>query len=171
MRVLTRNFASIAFALGVLVVAPAVSHAQNMEDADTREISGYKLTEAGLGKYTQATRNLKGLPIDDCDEDSDDDSDARSLSEAVAKMDSAPGAKAAVQSAGMTTREYVVFTFSLMQSGTAAWALEQPGGKLPPGVSQANVDFFRAHAADMKKMGDGSDDATCDAAEDAEDGE
>jgi hypothetical protein len=160
MRVLTRQFASIACALGLLVLAPAASHAQSMGDADTREIAAYKLTEAGLGKYMQATRNLKGLPIDDCEDDSDD-SDVRSLSEAVAKMDSAPGAKAAVQSAGMATREYVVFTFSLMQNGLAAWALEQPGGELPPGVSQANVDFLRAHAADMKKMGEGSDDSTC----------
>lgn len=168
MRDLTRHFASIAFALGVLgvlVLAPTASHAQNMADADTREIMAYQLTEPGLGKYLQATRNLKGLPIDDCDEDSD----VRSLSEAVVKIDSAPGAKAAVQSAGMTTREYVVFAFSLIQNGMAVWALDQPGGKLPPGVSQANVDFFRTHAADMEEMGEESDDATCDA-EESEDG-
>lgn len=167
MRDLTRHFASIACALGLLILAPAASLAQNMGDADTREITAYKLTEMSLGKYMQATRNLKGLPLDDCDEDSE----VKSLSEAVAKIDAAPGAKAAVQSAGMTTREYVVFTYSLMQNGLAAWALEQPGGKLPPGVSQANVDFFRAHAANMEEMGEESDDATCDAAEDAEDGE
>ena len=60
-----------------------------------------------------------------------------------------PGAQAAIQSAGMTSREYVVFMFSMMQNGMAAWALSQPGGKLPPGVSQANVDFFRKHEAAM----------------------
>jgi len=125
MRNVTRHFTSIACALGLLVLAPATSHAQNKADADTREITAYKLTEAGLGKYTQATRNLKGLPIDDCDEDSE----VKSLSEAVTKIDAAPG------------------------------------------VSQANVDFFRAHAADMEKMGEEPDDSTCDAAEDAEDGE
>jgi hypothetical protein len=115
----------------------------------------------------QATRNLKALKIDDCD----DDSEVRSLSQAVAKIDSAPGAKAAVQSAGMTTREYVVFTFSLMQNGLAAWALEQPGGKLPPGVSQANVDFFRAHQADMQDIGDESDDSACSDGGEDENGE
>lgn len=162
MRDLTRHFVSVACALGLLVLAPVASHAQDMGDADTREISAYKLTEAGLGKYLQATRNLEGLPSEDCAEDSVDDSDVRILSEAVAKLDSAPGAKAAVQAAGMTTRAYVVFTFSLMQNGLAAWALEQPRGKLPPAVSQANVDFFRAHSADMKKMGNEPDDGTCD---------
>ena len=167
MRELTRHIVSVASALGLLVLAPAASHAQNAGDADKREVSAYQLTEAGLGKYKQATRNLKGLKIDDCD----DDSDARSLSEAVAKIDAVPGAKAAVQSAGMTTREYVVFTFSLMQNGLAAWALEQPGGKLPPGVSQANVDFFRAHQADMQAMGDESDDSACSDGGEDENGE
>jgi hypothetical protein len=71
----------------------------------------------------------------------------------------------------MTTREYVVFTFSLMQNGLAAWALEQPGGKLPPGVSQANVDFIRAHKADLDKMGDESDESSCDEGSEDENGE
>lgn len=170
MRDPTRHFASFACALCVLVLAPAAGRAQNVGDADKREISAYALTEAGLGKYKQATRNLKGLNIEDCDNDSDDDS-AKSLSQLVAKIDATPGAKAAVQSAGMTTREYVVFTFSLMQNGLAAWGLEQPGGKLPPGVSQANVDFMRTHKADLEKMGDESDDSACDDNGDDEDGE
>ena len=167
MRELTRHIVSSASALCLLVLAPAAIDAQNVADADKREVSAYTLTETGLGKYLQATRNLKGLKIEDCD----DDSEARSLSDAVAKIDSAPGAKAAVQSAGMTTREYVVFTFSLMQNGLAAWALEQPGGKLPPGVSQANVDFFRAHQADMQEMDDESEDSACGDGGDDENGE
>lgn len=171
MRDLPRHFASIAAALCVLVLAPAATHAQNVGDADKREISAYSLTQEGLGKYKQATRNLKGLNSNDCDDDSGDDSQVQSLSKVVAKMDSTPGAKAAVQSAGMTTREYVVFTFSLMQNGLAAWALEQPGGKLPPGVSQANLDFMRAHKADMNEMGDESDDSSCGEGGEDENGE
>ena len=31
----------------------------------------------------------------------------------------------------MTAHEYVVFSFSLLQNGLAAWAVSQPGGKLP----------------------------------------
>ena len=47
-------------------------------------------------------------------------------------MLSVPGAKAAVQSAGMTSREYVVFTFSLMQNGITSHLMDRPGAKLPP---------------------------------------
>jgi len=33
------------------------------------------------------------------------------------------------------------------------WAVGQPGGKPPPGVSQANVDYFRKHEAEMAAFG------------------
>jgi hypothetical protein len=155
---LTRHFALFACALCVLALGPTASHAQNAGDTDKREIAAYKLTDAGLDKYVQATRNLKGVKINDCDEGSD----SPSINEAVAMMDAAPNAKAAVQSAGMTTREYIVFTFSLIANRLAVWAMDQPGGKLPPGVSLANVDFLRAHAADMEKLGEELGGATCD---------
>lgn len=85
MRDSNRHFASIACALCVLVLATAASHAQNVGDADKREISAYTLTEAGLGKYKQATRNLKGLKTDDCGDDSDDDSEVKSLANSSRK--------------------------------------------------------------------------------------
>ena len=72
-----------------------------------------------------------------------------------------PKAKAAIESAGMTPREYLVFSFSLFQSGMAAWALSQPGGTLPPGVSKANVDFYRSHEQALKKLAPQQGSDTC----------
>ena len=62
----------------------------------------------------------------------------------------------------MTPREYLVFTFSLFQSGMAAWALSQPGGTLPPGVSKANVDFYRSHEQALKKLAPQQGSDNCD---------
>jgi hypothetical protein len=77
----------------------------------------------------------------------------------VARIDAVPGARDAIGSAGMTTREYVVFSWSLLQNGLAAWAISQPGGKLPPGVSKANVDFYKKHEAELQRLeGQKSDD-------------
>lgn len=120
---------------------------------DKREISSYALSEAGLAKFTQATQKLSAVAGACAAEDDDDDSDTQSLDQMVAKLDAVPGAQAAIQSAGMTTREYVVFMWSMMQSGMSAWAQSQ-GGKLPPGVSQANVDFYKGHEAEMKALGE-----------------
>ena len=70
----------------------------------------------------------------------------------------------------MSTREYIVFSFAMMQSGLAAWGLDQPGGKLPPGVSAANVEFYRKHAVELQKLAEETEDSKC-GAEESEDGE
>ena len=123
------------------------------QDADTAEVQRFVLTDAGLAKYSQATQKLAALPPDaaTCADD-EDDSGGQSIGQMVAKLGARPGAKAAVQSAGMGLREYVVFSMSLFQNGLASWALDQPGGKLPAGVSRANVDFVRKHDAELKKL-------------------
>jgi hypothetical protein len=140
------------------------------QDADAREVLRYTLTEAGLAKYSQATRQLAALPDREraaCDED---DTDAGSLDEMAARLDGVPGASAAIRSAGMTSREYVLFSMSLLQNGMAAWAASQPGGALPPGVSRANVDFLKKHDAELKQLQQLTPKGSCDdAAEDVTD--
>lgn len=152
----------IAALLACCAAVPAA--AQDFPDKDTREISAYVLTEAGLAKFTKATANLGRLAqraSGDCESES-----ATSIDDAVARFDAVPGAKAAIQSAGMTTREYIVFTWSLFQNGMAAWAVSQPGGKLPAGVSKANVDFYRAHEAAMQQLGEHTEADECNGASD-----
>ncbi len=135
------------------------------EDADTREVQAYVLTEAALAKYVQATRNLAakahGVP-GDCDDDSESQSQSQSISQTVAKMNAVPGVRAAIQNAGMTTREYIVFSWSVLQNGMIAWALDQPGGKLPPGASMANVNFYRKHAAEIQRLAELNQSSDCD---------
>lgn len=144
--------AALVFAMVIGLVSPGTAVAQ---DNDSREVSAYVLTESGLAKFAQASRNLAAVP-GACEEETDDDDDSddlKTIDQMVAKLNSRPGAQAAIQSAGMTSREYVVFMFSMMQNGMAAWALKQPGGKLPPGVSQANVDFYNKHETAMAQIG------------------
>jgi len=162
-----RLAAVFAFAMSIGLASPGLAVAQ---DRDSQEVSAYVLTESGLSKFAQASKNLAAVP-GACEEEADDDDDSddmKSIDQMVAKLNSRPGAQAAIQSAGMTSREFVVFMFSMMQSGMSAWALKQPGGKLPPGVSQANVDFFNKHETAMAALG--KDDA-CDGASGEEDEE
>lgn len=162
---LHRVHTALLTATATVLFVPAVSVAQDFSDRDSREIASYVLTEAVLTKYARATANLganaKGLS-GDCDDDDDDEESARSLDEIVARINAKPGFSAAIQSAGMTTREYIVFSFSLFQNGMAAWALSQPGGTLPAGTSKANVDFYRAHEAAIQKLGNQAESDDCD---------
>jgi hypothetical protein len=140
----------------------AGAQAARAQDADTAEVQRYLLTDAGLAKYSQATKKLASLPRDPAAcSDEGDGSGSQSIDQMAAKLGAVPGAKAAVQAAGMSLREYVVFSMSLFQNGLAAWALDQPGGKLPHGVSKANVDFVKKHDAQLKQLQGLSPDGGC----------
>jgi len=151
-------------AVVVALFASAPSFAANAAASDTREIASYVLTEAGLAKYTQAVKNLAPLAkrLSDACKADDDSDNVRSLDDMVARFDAVPGVRAAINSADLTTRAYFVFALSVFQNGMAAWALDQPGGKLPPGTSMANVNFYRAHQAAINRLGDAAKAGDCD---------
>jgi hypothetical protein len=145
------RLAAAALVVGSLLLL-GTPRAASAQDADTREVQRYTLTDAAFTKYARATEALAALEAD-CEEE-EDDSEARSIAEMVAALEAMPGAGAALQSAGMAPREYVVFSMSLLQNGLAAFAASQPGGTLPPGISQANVDFIARHNAELERLGE-----------------
>jgi hypothetical protein len=153
----------IAAGFALLLSLPA--GAQNSADRDTKEMNSYRLTDAALAKYTQARHNVDAQArhaASNCDDEDEGDSDnGKSIDQMVAKLNATAGVRAAIQAAGMTPREFVVFSMSVFQAGMADWALSQPGGKLPPGVAMENVTFYRKHQADMKKLGESAKAADC----------
>lgn len=146
----------LSFVALAAFAAPA-ARALNLTDADARELRAYTLTESTFDRYAQATRNLSGVQIQSCD----DESAAASIDEAAALLDAVPAARSAVHRAGMTSREYVVFALSLLQSGIAANALAQLDGELPPGVPLENLDFYLQHAGEMQQISDESRAPAC----------
>lgn len=156
-----RRWMALSLALIVAAFGPGTALAQDASDQDAAEISAYTLSVAGLEKYRQATTNLAQLGealSQNCDQDQDD----QSLDAMVAEIRGIPGAAKAIESAGMPVREYVVLTWAMVQAGFAAWGLDQPGGELPPGVSMANVEFFRTHEAEFQKASSQVPSADCD---------
>lgn len=150
---------TVAFALALS--APLVAGAQNLADRDAKEVADYVLTDTALAKYTRAVRSLQPLK-EQLPQTCEGDEHPKSLNDQAAKIDSVPGVKSALKVAGMTSREYLVVSFSVFQSGMAAWALDQPGGTLPPGTKPANVNFYRAHKAELDKLGELIKQADCD---------
>jgi hypothetical protein len=155
-------WAAAGFAL--LLSLPA--GAQNKADSDTREINAYRLTDAALAKYAQVLHNVDAQArkaASNCDDENNGDSDnGKSIDQMVTKLNATAGVRAAIQAAGMTPREFVVFSMSVFQAGMADWALSQPGGKLAPGVALENVTFYRKHQTEMKKLGESAKAADCD---------
>lgn len=152
---------TLAVTIALALLAPMAAEAQDLADRDAEEVADYVLTDAALAKYTKAVHKLQSV-MEQLPQDCDSDEDQRSLNDAAARMDGHPGAKAALKSAGMTSREYLVFSLSVFQNGMAAWTLEQPGGTLPPGTKPANVKFYQAHKAELEQLGKLTTQADCD---------
>jgi hypothetical protein len=156
----TSRWLRITLALAsAFALLPLLAHAEDETERDTAEINSYVFTEQGLEKFSQATRNLNALE-EDLSSGCDEDIIAQSLDDAAARMDAIPGVKSAIDSAGMSTREYLVFSFAMLQAGMAAWVVNETDGELPPDVSMANVEFYTSHQEELKSLnppGGGSD--------------
>jgi hypothetical protein len=150
---------SLLAALAAIALCAPTARAADLADPDTQAVRAYALTDAAFTKYVQATRALAGVRLADCDDDEEDD--VTSLAEAAAKIDAVPAAKAALQGAGLTSREYVLIAFALVDANFASYALQTPGGKLPAGVAMANVDFVRRHTDALRELGNETDDNSC----------
>jgi hypothetical protein len=124
---------------------------RNLPDADSREVMSFALTEPGLLEYTRASQNLAPLLLRRPRHGHHGDAPA-SLGELASRLDASPGVRAAIASAGMTTRQYVVFSWSLLTSAVAAWALDQPGAKPLSGTARANVDFVKKHRSRIRAL-------------------
>jgi hypothetical protein len=152
---------AVTVAFAVALSAPRAVEAQNLADRDAKEIADYVLTETALAKYTKAVHKLHPLK-EQLQQDCDREDAPESLNGMAARMDAVQEVKSALKAAGMTSREYLLFSWSVFQNGMAVWALDQPGGALPPGTKPANINFYRAHKAALEKLGELTGEMDCD---------
>jgi hypothetical protein len=117
------------------------------QDADMEMLAEYRLTDEGLANFAQASRNVAAaVKADPSLEDSVDVSDDATIAELADLYDSHPVVRTAIESAGMTSTEYVTFLYSMIQAGMAAWMVEEYGQtELPEGTPQENVDYYLAN--------------------------
>lgn len=167
------RIAPFMLAAMVAVGGARAAAAQSNGDADVKEINAYRLSEAKLDKFMLASRNLvDAVNANPSITKRDIEKENPSLAEMAAFYDSHPAIKKAINSAGMTSREYVTFMLSIMQAGMLSWAAKQPGAKLPADAPLANIAFYDAHkekidaaTKELRKL-DQSDDEESDDAED-----
>ncbi|HEX6373607.1 MAG TPA: hypothetical protein VF006_32070 [Longimicrobium sp.] len=121
----------------------------------------YRLTSANLDKFIRATNALKALEDEDIDIedhiDMDDPEDV-DLNEIVAAFDSEPRIKGAINGAGMTSRDYVTFLFSMMQAMFGSVMVQMGGPQaladMPAGVLKDNIRFFTENQSAFEALDD-----------------
>ena len=94
----------------LLAAAAAVTcfAAPLVAQTDEEILARYRLSEAALAKFTQASRNFIAAAKADSAalEAEAEDASPKSIADMAALYDAHPGLKRAISSAGMTTREY-----------------------------------------------------------------
>jgi hypothetical protein len=124
-------------------------------------LQNYRLTSANLDKFIRATNALKALEDEDIDLEDRldmDDPENVDLGEIAEAFDSEPRIKGAINSAGMSSRDYVTFLFSMMQA-TFGFAMVQMGGEqalndMPNGVLKENIRFITQNQEALEALGD-----------------
>ena len=86
------------------------------------------------------------------DDLADDDGETQSIDGMVARINAVPEARAILKKHGLTTRDYVL-TLLASTHAAAAGFIEESGGQ-PTGipVSRGQVEFYKAHKAEIDKL-------------------
>lgn len=122
-------------------------------------LANYRLTSENLDKFVRATNALKALEGEDIDLedrlDMDDPEDV-DLGRIAAAFDSEPRIKGAINGAGMTSRDYVTFLFSMMQAMFGSMMVQMGGDQalndMAPGALKDNIRFFTENQAAFEAL-------------------
>ena len=136
---------------------PAAVEAQQ-SDADLKAISATTLTMPKYKQYLDATVNLTNVAAKNpAMAEGMKDSGEQSIADQVKALESHPEAKAAIASTGLTTRDYVLTQWALLQTGMA-YAMTKGTGATQDdmikkaGVSKANMDFYAKNEAEINRL-------------------
>ena len=167
-RVFVRMLALAGLSLAAVTADVSVAAAQPGEGMEAIQqmfrdpaLANYRLTRPNLDKFIQATNALKELEDEDIDiEDrlNMDDPEDIDLGEIAAAFDSEPRIKNAINSAGMTSRDYVTFLFSMMQAMFGSMMVQMGGEEalagMESGVLKDNIRFFTENQAAFEALDD-----------------
>ena len=150
-RVCTHAVAVLALSL------PAIA-AEAQSDADLKAIGATTLTMPKYKQYLDATVNLANVMAKNPGAgEGMEGMGEKSIPEQVKLLDGQPQVRGAISATGLTTREYVLTQWALLQTGMA-YAMTKGSGVSrdeivkKAGVSRANLDFYANNEAEITRL-------------------
>jgi hypothetical protein len=148
-----------AVVLACAVLVPAAAAAQSQGERDLAVVTKYTLTMPKYKQYLDAMVNIGLAAAKDSTQFSGlENSGELSLDQQIAQYDKIPAVRRALGSAGMSTRDFVLTQYALLQTGMAYGMMKQM--KLTPDsvakatkVSRTNLDFYAANEAELTRLG------------------
>ena len=141
--------ADVATATATVAAAATVAQAP----ADAGSIDTYDLTMDNVHAMMKAQVALAAAEKADPTLDSAMNISEENDAQYVARLESTPKVRAAIETAGMSVRDYAYTAQSLVGTMMAVGAVEAGQLKdIPEGVNPRNVEFVKAHRAELEKM-------------------
>lgn len=140
---------ALAAALVLSVSTVAVAKGDDMSAADLSALKNYSLSMDKINAMQAAMDDAKKAGKESQMHSVGDDS--KSLADMEAKVKTMPGAMAIFAKHGLSAHDVVVMPFALMDAGMCV-AYPSAAPKLADRVSPAQIAFYKAHRADLKKV-------------------
>ncbi|MBB4639346.1 hypothetical protein [Longimicrobium terrae] len=157
-----RRVAARAALFGTLALGAVVAHAPSASaqfPMFTEEVSNHRLTMEGLEKFVTATRNLDALEDESINMENRfevSENEMPDIGMIASAFESEPLIRDAIGKAGLSSREYVTFLFSMVQTMFTATMVEMGGesafAQMEAGVLKDNVAFFREHKDEIQRL-------------------
>lgn len=132
----------------------AVVQAAPEAEPTANDISDYRLDMDRMQRYSAALRGFVALArTDSAAAEAMASNSNESTAQMIAKIEASPSAMKVLRDARLTAKEYVWITAAYLQAAMTEAALEaNPNAKLPAGQNRQNVEFVRAHKAELEEL-------------------
>ena len=152
---LSRRICTHAVTVLALSLGGTVAEAQ---DADLKAVSATTLTMPKYKQYLDASVNLANYAVKNPGAaDRLEGAGEKSIAEYVKLLDGDPQIRGAITSTGLSTRDYVLTQWVLLQTGMA-YAMTKGSGESQDeiakkaGVSKANLDFYAKNETEINRL-------------------
>jgi hypothetical protein len=153
---LSRRMCTHALTVVALSLPGAAAEAQS--DPDLKAVSATTLTLPKYKQYLDATVNLANVAAKNPGiADRMKGGGEKSIAEQVKALESNPQVRGAITSTGLTSKDYVLTQWALLQTGMA-YAMTKGSGvsqdeiAKKAGVSKANLDFYAKNEAEINRL-------------------
>jgi hypothetical protein len=130
------------------------SAAVTAPEPTANDIADYKLDMDKMRRYAAAMKGFAALSKKDSAAAYAMGTHANeTTAQTIARIESSPAAMQVLRDAGLTPRDFVWTTAAWLQAAMTQAVLESsPQSKLPSGQNPQNVEFLRAHRAELEAM-------------------
>jgi len=157
---LTHTFSGAVLAFSLAFAASPVTHAAPARAADLAAFRSFTLSEGFLDKWKAIQQDSVKDPCNLGVASLLAGDDEQSLEQMAASYDAQPGVHAMLERHGLSAREYLVGSFTMLAAGVQDMAKQHPEmvekGYIqasPAGaVSEANMAFYHQHQADVMQL-------------------